>query len=123
MFTGTNYKVNDKCVTKGALASVLISIFLSTLCLTVITASDSTLQLNNITLDDTRLVEILPSLLGAVVFFGSVYLINLIKSQFRKIINDLNLNKLTHHPTIHIDIIIHKIILIILITLNYVKLS
>eukprot|EP00375_Theileria_parva_P001380 XP_764052.1 hypothetical protein [Theileria parva strain Muguga] len=93
MFTGTNYKVNDKCVTKGALASVLISIFLSTLCLTVITASDSTLQLNNITLDDTRLVEILPSLLGAVVFFGSVYLINLIKSQFRKIINDLNLNK------------------------------
>ncbi|XP_953081.1 uncharacterized protein TA08325 [Theileria annulata] len=83
MFTSSNYKLNDKCVTKGTLATVLISIFLSTLCLTVITASDN----------DTRLVEILPSLLGGVVFFGSVYLINLIKSQLRKIINELNLNR------------------------------
>ncbi|BAM42122.1 conserved hypothetical protein [Theileria orientalis strain Shintoku] len=83
MFFKAGYKINDKYITKGALAATLITVFFATLCLTIITASDN----------DTRVIEILPSILGALVFLGSVYLVNVIKSQVRRIINDYNLNR------------------------------
>ncbi|UKJ89681.2 hypothetical protein MACJ_002934 [Theileria orientalis] len=83
MFLKAGSRINDKYITKGALAATLITVFFSTLCITIITASDN----------DTRVIEILPSILGALVFLGSVYLINVIKSQVTRIINDFNLNR------------------------------
>ncbi|AFZ81485.1 hypothetical protein BEWA_008970 [Theileria equi strain WA] len=68
------YKITNKPVTKGIITLILIVLYITSLFITVITASES----------DSKVVEIIPTIVGAIGFFLTIYAANWCRIEISK---------------------------------------